>query len=61
VVLMEQRAETLQCWVEPFAALCAPKMFHLCRDPFGRADKNSNTYWDGVISAPSWSIARKRS
>jgi arylsulfatase len=50
VVLMEQRAKTLQCWFEPFVKLRAPKMFHLRRDPFERADENSNTYWDWLIS-----------
>ena len=50
VVLMEQRAKTLQCWFEPFVHLRAPKMFNLRRDPFERADENSNTYWDWVIS-----------
>jgi hypothetical protein len=30
--------------------LRAPKMFNLRRDPFERADENSNTYWDWVIS-----------
>jgi arylsulfatase A-like enzyme len=50
VVLMEQRAKTLQCWFEPFVHLRAPKMFNLRRDPFERADENSNTYWDFVIS-----------
>ena len=50
VVLMEQRATRLQCWFEPFVRLRAPKMFHLRRDPFERADENSNTYWDWLIS-----------
>jgi arylsulfatase A-like enzyme len=50
VVLMEQRATQLQCWFEPFVPLRAPKMFNLRRDPFERADENSNTYWDWVIS-----------
>jgi arylsulfatase A-like enzyme len=50
VVLMEQLAKTLQCWFEPFVRLRAPKIFHLRRDPFERADENSNTYWDWVIS-----------
>jgi hypothetical protein len=49
-VLMEQRAKTLQCWFEPFVKLRAPKIFNLRRDPFERADENSNTYWDFVIS-----------
>ena len=29
--------------------LRAPKIFNLRRDPFERADQNSNTYWDWVI------------
>ena len=50
VVLMEQRAEQMMCWLEPFVKLRAPKMFNLRRDPFERADENSNTYWDWMIS-----------
>jgi arylsulfatase len=49
-VLAEQRAKTLACWFEPFVKLRAPKMFNLRTDPFERADENSNTYWDWVIS-----------
>ena len=50
VVLMEQRAKQLLCWFEPFVKLRVPKMFNLRRDPFERADENSNTYWDWIIS-----------
>jgi len=50
VMLMEQRAKTLDCWVEPFVHLRAPKLFNLRRDPFERAMDNSNTYWDWYIS-----------
>jgi arylsulfatase A-like enzyme len=50
VVLKEQRAKTLQLWAEPFISLRIPKMFHLRRDPFERADENSNTYYDWMIS-----------
>ena len=50
VVLLEQRAKQLQCWAEPFVILRAPKLFHLRRDPFERADENSNTYWDWYLS-----------
>ena len=50
VVLMEQRAKQLMCWLEPFVPLRAPKIFHLRRDPFERADESSNTYWDWMIS-----------
>jgi arylsulfatase len=50
VVLMEQRAKQLACWAEPFVKLRVPKMFNLRRDPFERADENSNTYYDWLIS-----------
>lgn len=49
-VFMEQRARQLQCWLEPFVPLRAPKLFHLRRDPFERADENSNTYYDWYLS-----------
>jgi arylsulfatase A-like enzyme len=49
-ILMEQRAHQLACWSEPFVPLRIPKMFNLRRDPFERADVDSNTYWDWVIS-----------
>jgi arylsulfatase len=48
LVFMEQRAKTMQLWAEPFVQLRIPKIFHLRRDPFERADENSNTYWDWV-------------
>ncbi|KYF84157.1 arylsulfatase [Sorangium cellulosum] len=49
LVFMEQRATRLQIWVEPFVSLRTPKIFHLRRDPFERADDGSNTYWDWVL------------
>ncbi len=49
LVFMEQRAKQLACWSEPFVPLRIPKMFHLRRDPFERADENSNTYYDWMI------------
>jgi arylsulfatase A-like enzyme len=49
MVLAEQRAKTMMCWAEPFVKLRMPKVFNLRRDPFERADENSNTYWDWVI------------
>jgi arylsulfatase A-like enzyme len=49
LVLLEQRAKQMACWAEPFVPLRMPKMFNLRRDPFERADENSNTYWDWVI------------
>jgi len=30
--------------------LRVPKLFNLRRDPFERADENSNTYWDWFLS-----------
>jgi arylsulfatase len=50
VVLKEQREKTCKLWAEPFVPLRFPKIFNLRRDPFERADDNSNTYWDWVIS-----------
>lgn len=50
LVFMEQRAKQLACWQEPFVPLRFPKIFHLRRDPFERADENSNTYWDWVLT-----------
>jgi arylsulfatase len=48
-VFYEQRAKTLALWAEPFVELRFPKIFNLRRDPFERADENSNTYYDWVI------------
>jgi arylsulfatase len=48
-VFMEQRAKTLALWAEPFVQLRIPKIFNLRRDPFERADHNSNTYYDWLI------------
>jgi arylsulfatase len=50
LVFLEQRAKQLALWGEPFVHLRIPKMFNLRRDPFERADENSNTYWDWLIS-----------
>ncbi len=49
IVFMEQRAKQMLLWFEPFVKLRGPKLFHLRRDPFERADENSNTYWDWYI------------
>lgn len=49
LVFMEQRAKTMSLWAEPFVKLRVPKIFNLRRDPFERADENSNTYWDWVL------------
>jgi arylsulfatase len=49
LVFMEQRAKTMALWQEPFVPLRFPKIFNLRRDPFERADRNSNTYWDWIF------------
>lgn len=40
------RAQTMAIWLEPFVQLRAPLIFNLRRDPFERAQHNSNTYYD---------------
>jgi len=49
IVFMEQRAKGMMVWAEPFVELRIPKIFHLRRDPFERADESSNVYWDWVL------------
>ncbi len=46
IVYMENRAETAALWREPFVELRAPLLFNLRRDPFEKAQHNSNTYND---------------
>lgn len=48
-VYLENRAKQLQVWREPFIQLRLPLLFNLRRDPFERAQENSNTYHDWVI------------
>ncbi|EEB80045.1 sulfatase, putative [marine gamma proteobacterium HTCC2148] len=54
VVYAENRAKTMALWAEPEVTLRIPKLFHLRRDPFERADHNSNTYWDWAIDKAAW-------
>ncbi|NOQ15785.1 MAG: sulfatase-like hydrolase/transferase [Methyloprofundus sp.] len=50
-IFMEQRVEgTLQAWAEPFVPLRVPLLFNLRRDPYERAQKTSNTYYDWMLS-----------
>ena len=44
IVYAEQRATKFQVWREPFVRLRIPKLFNLRRDPYERADTDSNTY-----------------
>jgi arylsulfatase len=48
-VYLENRAEQLQVWREPFVHLRLPLLFNLRRDPFEKSQHNSNTYHDWVI------------
>src|SRR6516165_3124998 len=44
-----QRAFQMNVWAEPLVRLRVPHIFSLRRDPFERADFNSNTYWDWMV------------
>jgi arylsulfatase len=44
-----QRAFQMNVWAEPLVKLRVPHIFSLRRDPFERADFNSNTYWDWSV------------
>ena len=60
VVFAEQRAKEFDVWREQFDTLRIPKVFHLRRDPFERADEHSNTYNDWWVrtALPRLIIAR---
>jgi arylsulfatase A-like enzyme len=45
----EQRANTMRLWAEPFVPLRLPYLNSLRRDPFERAEYNSNTYLDWMV------------
>jgi len=46
---MVQRASQLHVWAEPMVKLRLPYIFNLRRDPFERAEFNSNTYLDWMV------------
>lgn len=48
-MFLENRADQLQIWLEPFVELRAPYLINLRRDPFEKAMKGSNTYYDWYI------------
>ena len=59
-VFAEQRAARFDVWRDPFVTLRIPKVFHLRRDPFERADTDSNSYnnwWDKKV-APAVGMSR---
>jgi arylsulfatase len=45
-----QRAFQMNVWAEPLVKLRVPHIFSMRRDPFERADFNSNTYWDWMVN-----------
>jgi arylsulfatase A-like enzyme len=50
LVFEVQNALSTAAWSEPFTKLRLPRIFSLRRDPFERADFNSNVYWDWMIN-----------
>jgi arylsulfatase len=49
IVFAENRGKTMALWAEPFVTLRMFKIYNLRRDPFERAEHNSNSYWDWMI------------
>ena len=49
VVFLENRGEAFGVWREPFTELRLPLLFNLRRDPFEKAQHNSNTYNDWFL------------
>jgi len=50
MVVGEQRANQMRVWMEPLDKLRVPLIFNLRRDPFERAQYNSNTYYDWMVN-----------
>jgi len=50
LVLGEQKANQMRVWMEPLDKLRVPLIFNLRRDPFERAQFNSNTYYDWMVN-----------
>ena len=49
VVFLENRGKAFGVWREPFTELRLPLLFNLRRDPFEKAQHNSNTYNDWFL------------
>ncbi len=50
LIFLQQKSEgTLRAWMDPWIPLRVPMVFNLRRDPFERASKTSNTYYDWLI------------
>ena len=59
LVFSVQRATSTAVWAEPFVKLRMPYVFNLRRDPFERAEYNSNTYMDWLVDhAPMLYLAQ---
>jgi arylsulfatase len=52
VVFLENRGQAFGVWREPFTPLRVPLLFNLRRDPFEKAQHNSNTYDDWFLDRP---------
>ncbi len=50
LVFEQQLSYSTNVWADPFEKLRLPHIFNLRRDPFERADFNSNVYWDWTIN-----------
>ena len=48
-VFLENRGQAFEVWREPFTELRLPLLFNLRRDPFEKAQHNSNTYNDWFL------------
>jgi arylsulfatase len=51
-VFLENRGVAFGVWREPFTELRVPLLFNLRRDPFEKAQHNSNTYNDWFLDRP---------
>jgi arylsulfatase len=51
-VFLENRGQAFGVWREPFTELRIPLLFNLRRDPFEKAQHNSNTYNDWFLDRP---------
>jgi arylsulfatase A-like enzyme len=63
-VFLENRGQAFGVWREPFTQLRVPLLFNLRRDPFEKAQHNSNTYNDWFLDrvyvlAPMQQLAAK--
>ena len=52
MVFLENRGEAFGVWREPFTELRMPLLFNLRRDPFEKAQHDSNTYNGWFLDRP---------